>query len=91
VGECNSWVRSKMEAATPLVRMGGLTEGSRFYLLSDVNGADRVMALDWNTGASREIFHLPGSEHLAVTLQCWARPSGSRWLTGAKAARQVYR
>jgi len=54
-----------MEATTPLVRMGGLTERSRFYLLSDVNGADRVMALDWNTGASREIFHLPGSEHLA--------------------------
>jgi Tol biopolymer transport system component len=41
-----------------LVRMGGLTDRSLFYLLSDFVGPDRVMQLDWKTGASTEIFRL---------------------------------
>jgi len=41
-----------------LVRMGGLTERSLFYLLSDFTGPDRVMELDWRSGANREIFRL---------------------------------
>jgi Tol biopolymer transport system component len=35
-----------------LVRMSGLTERSLFYLL----GGNRIMALDWKTGANREVF-----------------------------------
>lgn len=48
-------------AASPgLLRMAGLTHRFLFYKVSDFTGPDRVMELDWKTGASREIFRPTG-------------------------------
>lgn len=41
-----------------LVRMAGVTSRSVFYLISDYQGLDRVMALDRNSGSSRELFRM---------------------------------
>jgi Tol biopolymer transport system component len=45
-------------ATSGLVRMAGLTGRSLFYLL----GGNRIMALDWRTGANRELFRWSGSD-----------------------------
>lgn len=68
-------------ATSGLVRMSGLTERSLFYLL----GGYRIMALDWKTGANRELFHWSGDASVTdaavladgerIALATWGKPA----------------
>ncbi len=68
-------------ATNGLVRMSGLTVRSLFYLL----GGNRIMALDWKTGANRELFHWSGDASVTdaavlgdgerIALAVWGKPA----------------
>ncbi len=75
-----------------LVRMAGLTERSLFYLLSDYSGVDVVRALDWTTGASREVFRPTGSDTVfadVAVLGEGERIALALWRGGKRAAISV--